>query len=150
LKETTMRIATIAVATILAAAPATAHEMKVLGPEGGQLAHVGANHYELVPGPGGARLYIYDANNANRPVDASRARATARVVVGGQMAKASFTPTGGNMLSAAGLRLAGDWTVIVQAGLAPAKPAVAVRFSARGMAAQAKASPAKADPHVGH
>lgn len=146
-----MRFIIIAIAATLAAAPAAAHEMKVLGPKGGQLAHVGANHYELVPqSGGGARLYIYDATDQNRPVDATRARATARFVVDGRMARASFAPVGGNALAASGVRLGGDWTAIVQAGLAPAKPAVAVRFSARALAAQAKAGPAKAAAHAGH
>lgn len=146
-----MRLTTLAIAAALAAAPAAAHEMKVLGPKGGQLVHVGANHYELVPqSSGGVRLYVYDATPQNRPIDTTRARATARFVVGGQMVKASFTPAGGNALAASGVRLGGDWTAIVQAGLSPAKPAVAVRFSARDMAAQAKATPAKASAHAGH
>ena len=146
-----MRFLSVAAGVVLAAAPAVAHEMKFLGPRGGQLAHVGANHFELVPQPaGGARLYVYDATPEKRPVDAARARATARFVVDGRMAQASFVPAGGNTLMASGVRLGGDWTAIVQAGLAPGKPGVTVRFSARAMAAQSEASSVKVSAHAGH
>lgn len=130
----------LAISLLLAALPAAAHDMSKLGPRGGQLAHVASNHFELLPLPGGgARLFLYGASDDNPPVDAGKASATARFVVGGKLSAAVFSPAGGNMLVAKGAALKGDWSALVRV-TQPGKPIATVRFNTAVMAAQAKAT----------
>ncbi len=132
---------------IAMAAPAAAHE-PAIGPNGGLRLHWGPYHYELKPAGNQVHLFVLTAA-ADRPVDATKARATGRLLIGGKLVPVSFTPVGGNRLTAPGA-LTGDWQAQVTITMPGAQPAT-LRFTEKQRRAVAGAgkTPARAGDH-GH
>jgi hypothetical protein len=116
-----------ALALALLAAPAAAH-----GPEnpmyGGIVQKVSDLHFELVPHPGGAWLYVADHG---KPVDSARLSGKLTVLNGTEKSEGALKPAGGNKLEAAGLRIApGARVVALVTGTAANKP-LTIRFSVK-------------------
>lgn len=135
----------IALAAVALAAPAVAHA-PAIGPNGGLRLHWGQYHYELKPAPGQVQLFVHTAA-ADKPVDASKARATGRLLTGGKLVPVTFVSAGGNRMTAPGV-LDGDWQAQVTITMPGAQPAT-LRFSEKQRREVAAAAPAKADDH-GH
>ena len=124
-----------AASLVVLAGPASAHAPHV-GPAGGQAIHWGAYHFELVPGSGGSRIFIYRASD-KKPVPASAMSATARLLAGGKLVNARFRPAGGNQLISPEARLSGDWTASVSFKMPGGAPTI--RYSGRELAALRRA-----------
>lgn len=107
------------------ATPAFAHA-PAIGPNGGLRLHWGANHYELKPAGNAVTLYVMTAA-ADTPVDASKAKATGRLLIGGKLVPVTFTAAGGNRLTAPGA-LTGNWQAQVVVTMPGQQPAT-LKFS---------------------
>ena len=112
-------------ALFVLATPAFAHA-PAIGPNGGLRLHWGQNHYELKPAGNVVNVYVMSAEN-DKPVDASKAKATGRFLIGGKLVPVTFTPAGGNRLTAPGL-LTGNWQAQVVVTMPGQQPAT-LKFS---------------------
>jgi hypothetical protein len=118
------------------ATPALAHA-PAIGPNGGLRLHWGANHYELKPAGNSVSLYVMSANG-DKPVDAGKAKATGRLLIGGKLVPVTFTPAGGNRMTAPGA-LTGNWQAQVVVTMPGQQPAT-LKFSEKQRADVAAAA----------
>jgi hypothetical protein len=140
-----LALAAPALAALAIAVPAAAHE-PAIGPNGGLRLHWGSYHYELKPAASQVQLFVHTAA-ADKPVDASKAKATGRLLIGGKLVPVTFTPAGGNRLVAPGA-LAGDWQAQVTITMPGAQPAT-LRFTEKQRReVAAKAPAANAGDHA--
>lgn len=141
-----MRCLLPAIAAVAIAVPAAAHA-PAIGPNGGLRLHWGQYHFELKPAGNQVQLFVLTAA-ADKPVDVSKARATGRLLIGGKLVPVTFTPAGGNRLTAPGA-LTGDWQAQVTITMPGAQPAT-LRFTERqrrDVAAQTQATKAGGHAH---
>lgn len=110
--------------TALLAFNAAAH-----GPDtplyGGVVQMVSDLHFELVPRPGGAALYVVDHGT---PLDASRMGGKLTVLNGTEKSEAELRPAGANRLEAANVRV-GPGSKVVAALKSPDGKPLTVRFT---------------------
>jgi hypothetical protein len=139
-----MRHLLTAIAVLAIAAPAAAHA-PAIGPNGGLRLHWGQYHYELKPAASQVQLFVHTAA-ADKPVDARKARATGRLLVGGKLVPVTFAPAGGNLMTAPGA-LSGNWQAQVTVTMPGAQPAT-LRFTEK-QRREVAGHRAKADDH-GH
>ncbi|MBS3960268.1 MAG: hypothetical protein KGZ61_00300 [Sandarakinorhabdus sp.] len=122
------------------ASPAFAHA-PAIGPNGGLRLHWGPHHFELKPAGRVVNLYVLTAA-ADKPVDASKARASGRLLIDGKLVPVTFTPAGGNLLTAPGA-LTGNWQAQVVIRMPGQQPAT-LKFSERQ---RAEVAAAASNPH---
>lgn len=91
-----MRHLLAAALAVLLGLPAAAHED--LGPNGGQLLDIGAQHAELVVEGGTMRLFLVDGSN--QPIAATGASAQATVLAGGKPSTVTLQHVRDNLLEA--------------------------------------------------
>lgn len=140
-----MKHAFLALAALALAVPAAAHA-PAIGPNGGLRLHWGQYHYELKPAAKQVQLFVHTAA-ADKPVDASKAKATGRLLIGGKLVPVVFTHAGGNRMTAPGA-LTGDWQAQVSISMPGAQPAT-LRFTEKQRREVAAKVPAdKADGHA--
>jgi hypothetical protein len=113
-------------AAALAAGPVFATEA---GPHGGPMEEVDPLHVELVAADGQLTIYVYD--HSEKPVDASKAVASATVLVDKKPLRVALASAGSNVLKGTGaFKKGGDLVVVVSITM-PQQPAVQARFTVK-------------------
>lgn len=106
-----MTITLPALAALLFAAPAMAHEV-AKGPHGGRVAEAGPYHVELVAGDGTVSVWVTDGDD--RPISAAGFRGTATLLVNGKVQHIVLQPAEGRLAGPSPAPLAGAVKGVVQ------------------------------------
>jgi hypothetical protein len=101
---------TIALAALLAATPALAHESK--GAHGGRQVDAGKMHVELVTKGPAVEVYVYEGEG--KAADVAGYKGLAILVVGGKPARIPLTPAGDHLTGTAASDLAANAKGAVQ------------------------------------
>ena len=94
--EINMRRFSLALAFILAIAPAVAHDAK--GPNGGRVKDLGPFHAELTAKGSTVELYV-ETDTANKAVAVDGYTGLAVLAIGGKSERIDLAPAGGNKLT---------------------------------------------------